>query len=94
MIPKNKKLQELYNQKINLIKELAKITNNIEKCLEKCKHKIIKQGDFDGAIAVCEECGKHFGWWCEESKEHLCKYDEEDIAHDNCIYCHKPEERK
>lgn len=34
-------------------------------------------------------------WECPDSPTAKCVYhDETDPAHDNCIYCHQPEERK
>ncbi len=38
----------------------------------------------------CKKCGEDFGWWCPVNK--VCEY--EDKAHDFCIHCGQPEERK
>lgn len=46
--------------------------------------------------AVCWTCGTHYGWYCEESPEGVCDYDQEDGSYDedNCRHCGMPEERK
>lgn len=47
-------------------------------------------------FASCIICKVIIGWWCKENTpDGLCVYDEEkDPHHDNCLYCHEPEERK
>jgi hypothetical protein len=42
----------------------------------------------DGALVT-------FAWECKESPLGFCVYNpEEDPCHDDCLYCHDPEERK
>lgn len=47
-------------------------------------------------MAVCTKCGYYAdSWYCPASTTHLCQYDnDEDPAHDNCVHCGQPEERK
>ena len=42
-------------------------------------------------IAICEVCEKDFGWYCPDSSDHYCHYEEDSEC---CIYCGQPEERK
>lgn len=43
----------------------------------------------------CLVCGEDTGYWyCPESPDHVCKYDDDDQCHDFCLHCHQPEERK
>lgn len=57
-----------------------------------CKHVITKQY----SSAYCEHCNQYFGWWCPDSPNHKCDYNQEDGSYDedNCRYCGDPEERK
>ena len=49
----------------------------------------------DIKVAVCGVCQEQVGWWCPGSKPGVCEYnDEEDPAHDQCLHCGHPEERK
>lgn len=40
--------------------------------------------------AQCAVCGHNAGWFCPESPNHLCSYDQNEI----CTFCGCPEERK
>ena len=51
-----------------------------------CNHIIEKCGDSAG----CVICDTDFGWWCPDSKDHKCEYDENEW----CIHCEQPDERK
>lgn len=55
-------------------------------------HQIIEVYD----SARCDVCGTHFGWFCPESPNGVCDYDQPDGSYDedNCIHCGNPEERK
>lgn len=44
--------------------------------------------------AWCAICHQRMGWYCLSSPKHYCEYDPTDIAADDCIYCHQPDERK
>ena len=59
-------------------------------------HVINKEKKEPEHFASCEVCTKIVGWWCQEdTPDGVCMYDEEnDPCHDNCLYCHEPEERK
>jgi len=46
-------------------------------------------------ITMCVVCGEDLGWFCPKSETKLCEYnDDEDPAHDHCLHCGHPEERK
>ena len=46
--------------------------------------------------AVCKACGDNLGWYCPDSPNHLCDYDQGDETYnpDHCRYCGQPDERK
>lgn len=63
-----------------------------------CNH-IVKEKEKDKwgsyGSAYCAGCGLHLGWYCPESKDRYCHYNEdEDPIHDHCLCCGDPEERK
>lgn len=53
------------------------------------KHEAVKVYSFS---AHCKWCGDNLGWWCDESPDHRCHYDNGD--EDSCDFCGEPEERK
>jgi hypothetical protein len=61
------------------------------KCRE-TKHSWVKVHD----AVMCEICGEHGGWWCPDSEDHHCNYEQADgtFDSDNCIHCGAPDERK
>lgn len=56
--------------------------------VKECDHEIVED---DIGSAVCRKCGEYFGWYCPNSKTHLCEYT---IDEDCCDHCGNPEERK
>jgi len=73
--------------------EIDGIQDNCEHIIE--PH-VLKSGEKLGHKR-CPKCDKYFeGWWCPESKDTFCIYDQPDGSYDedNCIYCHNPQERK
>lgn len=64
--------------------------------LSQCNHQIdkIPNKKNKNESVRCIHCDESF-WFCPKSPNHICKYDDKkDPAHDNCIYCGQPEERK
>jgi DNA-directed RNA polymerase subunit RPC12/RpoP len=57
-----------------------------------CTHTIVKKY----GSAVCDICGKEMGWYCPDSPDHICDYEQEDGEYDedSCRYCGHPDERK
>ena len=92
MIIPMEKMQTLHKAKQEALKKIIKIDKEIASRIKNCKHNIIKQGECI-SIAVCTKCGKHFGWWCPESKNGVCEY-KTDPYNEECIHCGQPEERK
>lgn len=62
--------------------------------MRQCNHSVVVKRQFGGAS--CDTCGKDLGWWCPESKDHTCDYEQADGTHDSdsCRYCGEPSERK
>lgn len=59
-----------------------------------CNHQIDKEPKDKEGLVDCIHCQETF-WYCPDSPNHFCKYDEKrDPAHDHCLYCDKPLERK
>jgi hypothetical protein len=46
--------------------------------------------DVTGTVQ-CAICGHDFGWWCPDSPDEYCHYEDHK---EECIYCGCPEERK
>jgi len=44
-----------------------------------------------GESAQCAVCDERLGWWCPDSPDHICHYDNGDM--DQCDWCGQPEER-
>ena|ERR1700733_527078 len=72
--------------------------NTMYDLMNTCSHDIevppkfyekLRKDKWHSAGAHCLACGQRFGWFCPDSENHLCVY-----AHDSCIYCGMPEERK
>lgn len=40
--------------------------------------------------AHCAVCGQNGGWYCPDSPDHVCHYDQNEC----CTFCGDPEERK
>ena len=71
--------------------QLATAQRNLNDARFGCDHFIVKLH----SSAICDICGKHFGWWCPDSKDNICEYDSvKDPVHDFCLYCGHPDERK
>ena len=87
-----REMQLLKNRYIELNKEMNNIHAKIRVLKRECTHEIINQNDY----AVCNECGEDFGWYCPDSPNHICEYEQEDGTYDedSCRYCGQPEERK
>lgn len=73
---------------------LKRCQETIEGCYESalkkadlCEHRIFE--DEDGQ-AICLECCKYFGWYCQISTKHFCEYE----GDEECIHCGAPEERQ
>jgi hypothetical protein len=46
-------------------------------------------------LGICAGCGKDMGWRCPRNARGFCEYDDDrDPAHDSCLFCGDPEERK
>ena len=69
------------------IRTLRSIVYDIEcEALESIQDKLEGGG-------LCHEIG--ITWNCDKSPIGLCVYDNlEDKAHDDCVFCHQPQERK
>lgn len=77
MTPEVRKIaiDELKRQ-LKTAEEVVRFINGKLRVLkEGCQHTIVQRHE----SAVCEICGKHFGWWCPDSPDHVCHYD--------CDYC-------
>jgi len=85
----NKSKKERLKEIKELIQVLEMEKDNI---INTCEHEIIKSG----SSAKCDICGKYGGWYCPESLNHMCDYEQEDGSYDEdcCRYCGEPEERK
>jgi hypothetical protein len=67
-----------------------------------CNHKYVPsdpkdQVKYQASGAICSLCGDSpaYGWYCPESPDGLCSYDDmNDPIHDGCLHCSQPEERK
>lgn len=84
--------QEEKKQAIEAAREAVSNAQEFLDSLESnCEHLMMKVHD----SAHCAICDNYFGWWCPDSKDHQCHYnDEEDPMRDDCLFCHQPEERK
>ena len=60
------------------------------------EHERLGGGDFGGAH--CLICLESFGWYCPDSPDHLCHYEDKPYpktgSPEICIYCGYPGERK
>ena len=54
---------------------------------KRCEHRIVE--DEDGQ-ALCIQCCKYFGWYCQISTKHFCEY----TGDEACIHCGAPEDRQ
>jgi hypothetical protein len=54
----------------------------------------LKKDQWHTAAAECIGCGYRFGWFCPNSSDHICNFEEDDVCKDNCVNCGMPEERK
>lgn len=56
------------------------------------KHSWVRHHD----SVICEICNEHGGWWCPDSEDHHCDYEQPDgtFNSDHCIHCGAPDERK
>lgn len=86
----NERKTRIYEIKLEINKLNAQLKELKHDC--KCYEHIINKND----CAVCDVCGEYFGWWCPESPDHVCDYNQKDGSYDedNCRYCGDPEERK
>lgn len=67
------------------------------KLQNQCKDHVAKAlnaAEPDCSGAVCEVCMQHLGWFCPESPDHVCHYNDEDPSDEACTFCGQPEERK
>ena len=85
--------KELYLAVIKSVEDVQKATSAMVELGSSCKHPVLKilKWDEDTGIVHCAICNHDFGWWCPESKDHYCHYDEHG---EYCIYCGVSEERK
>lgn len=82
---RQRKLQEL------LIKVSARISTAqgmYARLKAMCGH-VYTETNYGGAY--CAVCGADGGWWCPDSKDHLCHYTK---SYDSCDFCGASEERK
>jgi len=86
--------KELRDSGVDVDAFLKRCQETIEGCYESalkksdsCKHRIYE--DEDGQ-AICIECCKYFGWYCQISTKHFCEYE----GDEECIHCGAPEERQ
>lgn len=54
--------------------EITRINKEIRLIKRTCTHNIVGKKD---SSARCDICGSYFGWWCPESKDHVCHYESE-----------------
>jgi len=76
-------------------KRIKEEIRTLTRLLERANHEALTFADELGAIErmPCFVVGDF--WDCSISPFGLCVYDNyEDRAHDNCLFCHAPEERK
>jgi hypothetical protein len=80
------------------IVEARKVATNASRHLQNleshCPHSVLEIHKWreETGIVRCSICNKDFGWWCPESLDHYCHYDDEHGEY--CIYCGVPDERK
>jgi hypothetical protein len=75
-------------------KENDRIWTERNRILSFCNHQILKKPKSKSDLVTCIHCKELF-WFCPSSPNQVCKYNDKlDPAHDNCIYCNKPQERK
>lgn len=81
-----------------LIKALRVLQAKIWELKHNCKHfvPVQKMDSYkEYGSASCSTCETRLGWYCPDNPEHYCVYDDNnDPCHDNCTFCHEPEERK
>ena len=61
------------NKLLKLQTKLKYIQKQINKLISECPHHVVKRR----YAAVCDICGKTFGWYCSKSPDHICYYTHE-----------------
>jgi len=69
---------------------ISKLNAEESRIIGECQHDIVKNAVCGSA--TCSICGVGLGWYCEESPDKHCHYDNK--HGEECIYCGAPEERK
>lgn len=82
------KVTHLLNELRQMERMIGRLINTI---VENCEHEIINTApDKLWGVAKCKWCDKEFGWYCPNSEDHLCCYENGEY----CKHCHQPWERK
>ncbi len=80
--------QRAYAKKIGDLREyITKLQHILYKLISKCNHLIVKLNE----SAVCNICGKGFGWYCKKSPTKYCEYT---LGSEFCTHCKISDERK
>jgi len=53
------------------LEEYVYYQNILNNLINGCKKHLIVKKRYG---AVCDVCGKDFGWWCDKSPDHVCHY--------------------
>jgi len=86
----SQELKEQINTTTDVIYSLQRKLTELKKL---CKHEEIKkQKCGDTYTATCCICGKH-NWYCPDSPDNFCHYDNDTYNNDICDYCGEPNER-
>ena len=83
------------------LEELEQQVAEIRKRCREFGHRVIKKsvpdtgGEFPSwGGAQCYVCHEHLGWYCPESSDGLCEYENWHGYTSVCKHCHQPRERK
>lgn len=80
----NKELIDL----ITYLNELEDEKIKIQKKMKIVYNDVIDKATDLGLLVGYLACGNH------DNPYKVCMYDEDDGPHDNCLYCHEPEDRR
>ncbi len=90
----NKQLRKLFKKWAKLMDKVNKLEATMLLIQDCCTH--ISKETHSGLSGHCIFCGKHTGWYCPKSSNHICDYNQKNGKYnpDICIYCGNPSERK
>ena len=83
---RNMQASKLHMRLLQIAKQMEELHEEKEALLNSCPHTTAHRYLDTSKLAICDECDRYIGMYCEKSSRGVCISDE-DTTNPKCIHC-------